>query len=361
MALFDINGNEISSGSATVSEELVRQAIVNGVASGEIELPTTTTSGTLSLGGIASYTSWLDGVKSAFDAMMADYKSDAVDGIPLFIATDMHGSNLEVSRIPHNYDSRVFSLALGDLCGDYFNTGQIASIKAAQKPITNIVSVAGNHDVVTKTTSDERASYYAINDAFKCTDSVHPDNRLYQVVYDHLHGVKFVIVSGYHLNDSGYGMGTAYTNRIGTAEMAWLLDELSRNDGYDIVVCSHEPLGASWVKRTGETVEDTGFAYYAGLRSVLVARKNKTSGTVTDADGVEHSFDFTKAITKCLCSFHGHMHSELYSQADGWTEYIERQYSVNVEGCVSWALIDRNAMTLKIYKAGADNLVLDIS
>lgn len=358
MALFDINGNEISSGSATVSEALVRQAIVNGVASGEIELPTTGASGTLSLGALAGYTDWLNGVKTAFDAMMTDYKSNAVDGIPLFIVTDIHGSGLEASRIPHNYDSRIFSLTLGDLCGDYFNTGQIASIKAAQKPITNIVSVAGNHDVVTKEGSDERASYYAVNDAFKCTGGVHPDNKLCQTVYDNLHGVKYVVISPYKLTETGYNnLGRA----IGTDEMTWLIDELSRNDGYDIVLCSHEPFNTSWVKRTGETVTDQGYTYYAGVRSVLIARKNKQSGMVTDSDGVEHTFDFTKTVTKCLCSFHGHLHSEMYSQADGWTEYVERQFGINVEGCVSWALIDRNAMTLTIYKAGSDNLVLSIA
>jgi hypothetical protein len=142
--------------------------------------------------------------------------------------------------------------------------------------------------------------------------------------------------------------------------MTWLLNELSADDGYDIVVFSHEPFDSAWVSRDGETITDAGYGFYAGVRSVLSARKAFASGTVTDADGVEHSYDFTKLKTKCLCSFHGHLHQELYSQADGWTEYLEQQYSINVDGCVSWALIDRNAMTLTIYKAEHDNLVLNL-
>ena len=359
MALFDINGKEISSGSASVSEEIVRTAIINGIVNGEIELPTTTASGTLPLDAIASQTGWLSGVKSSFDAMMADYKSDAVDGIPMFLCADTHGG-ATIARIPHNYDSRVFSLALGDLCPDYFYTTHIANVKNAVKPITNVITVAGNHDVVVKGTSDERASYYAINDAFKCTNAKHPDNRLYQTSIDNLHGVKYIVVSGYHLNDTGIGMNTSYTNRVGTAQIEWLIEELSRDDGFDIIVCSHEPLGTSLTNRDGGVKDNAGSGYYSGIRSILAARKAHTSGTVTDADGVVHSYDFTGTKTECLCSFHGHLHEELYSQADGWTEYVQRAYSTNVDGCVSWALIDRNAMTLTIYRAGYDNLVLNL-
>lgn len=360
MALFDINGKEIvSSGSATVTQAQIVSAIASGMESGEIVLPTTTVSGTLSLGALASYTDWLDGVRNAFDAMMADYQKDEVDGIPLFLCADLHGSSYEVARIPHNYDNTVFSIVLGDLCGDYYNTTQIAAIKTAHKPIKSIVSVVGNHDIITKTSSDARSSYHALNGAFICTDAKRPDNLLYHVVYDKLHGCKYVTVSGYRTKGAGYS-ADSYERKIGTAQMAWLIEELSRNDGYDIVVLSHEPVGSSWVNREGETTDDAGYGYYSGIRSILAARKVHASGTVTDADGVEHSYDFSDTTTECLCSFHGHLHSELYSQADGWTEYIEQQYSLNVDGCVSWALIDRNAMTLTIYKAGQDNLVLNL-
>lgn len=355
MALFDINGNEISSGSAAASEAVVRQAIINGVTSGEIELPTTPASGTLSLGGLA--TNWLDSVKTSFDAMMADYKSDAVDGIPLFIATDLHGISYELARVPHNYDSRVFSIILGDLCGDVFNNNQIAKIKDAQKPITNIVSVAGNHDVFVRASDEDLPSYYAVNDAFRCTNAKRPDNKLCQTVFDNHHGVKYLVISPYQIQET---KEDTLKKSIGTAEMTWLLGELSANDGYDIVVCSHEPFDSSWVTREGETREDAGYGFYSGVRSVLGARKAFASGTVTDADGVEHAYDFTNLKTKCLCSFHGHLHQELYSQTDGWTEYLETKYTISYADTVSWALIDRNAMTLTIYKAGQDNLVLNL-
>lgn len=357
MALFDINGNEIPAGSAPVTEATVRQAIVNAVTAGEIELPTTPASGTLSLAGLEAYTGWMEGVRTGFDAMMADYQSDAVDGIPLFLATDLHGISYTLARIPHNYDSSVFSVILGDLCGDVFNNGQIGAIKSSLNPITNVVAVAGNHDVFVRSTDEDFPSYYAVNDAFKCTNAKRPNNKLCQTVYDNLHGVKYVVISPYQFAET---REDTLRKSIGTEEMTWLLHELSVNDGYDIVVCSHEPFGSSWVTRDGTTRTDTGYGFYAGVRSVLAARKAYGSGAVVDADGVEHSYDFTKLKTKCLCSFHGHLHQELYSQADGWTEYLETKYSISVDGTVSWALIDRNAMTLTIYKAGQDNLVLKL-
>lgn len=355
MALYDINGNEIPSSSASVSEALVRQAIVNGVISGEIVLPSTPASGTLSLGGLA--TNWIESVRTSFDAMMADYKSDAVDGIPLFLATDLHGISYELARIPHNFDSRVFSAILGDLCGDVFNNGQIANIKAALKPVANIVSVAGNHDVFVRASDADMPSYYAVNDAFRCTNAKHPDNKLCQTVYDNLHGAKYLAISPYQIQET---KNDTLKKSIGTAEMTWLLNELSADDGYDIVVFSHEPFDSSWVSRDGETRTDAGYGFYSGVRSVLAARKAVGAGTVVDADGVEHSYDFTKLKTKCLCSFHGHLHQELYSQKDGWTEYLETKYTISMADTVSWALIDRNAMTLTIYKAGQDNLVLNL-
>lgn len=355
MALFDINGKEISSGSATVSEALVRQAIINGVTSGEIALPSTPTSGTLALGGLAA--NFLDSVKTSFDAMMADYKSDTVDGIPMFLAADLHGISYELARIPHNYNSRVFSIMLGDLCGDVFNVGQINAIKAAQMPVKNIVSVAGNHDVFVRANDADLPSYYAVNDAFRCTDAKRLNNRLCQTVYDNWHRVKYLVISPYQIQKT---KEDTLKKAIGTEEMEWLLHELSADDGYDIIVCSHEPFDSSWVTRDGKETTDAGYGYYAGVRSVLAARKAFASGTVTDADGVEHSYDFTKLKTKCLCSFHGHMHEEIYSQKDGWTEFCETKYTISYADTVSWALIDRNTMTLTIYKAGKDNLVLNL-
>lgn len=357
MALFDINGKEISSGSASVSEAAIRQAIVNGVISGEIELPSTPASGTLSLGSLAGNTAWLDSIKTSFDAMMTDYKRDTVDGIPLFLAADLHGIGYEVARIPHNFDGRVFAVMLGDLVSDTFNLNQIGKIKDAHKPVGNIISVAGNHDVFVRPNNEDFPSYFAINDAFICTNAKHPDNKLCQTVYDNYHGVKHLVVSPYQFMEN---YDDTLKKRIGTTEMTWLLHELSADDGYDIVVHSHEPFDSSWVSRDGKTVTDAGYAYYSDVRNLLATRKAFGSGTIVDADGVEHSYDFTKLITTCLCSFHGHMHEELYSQKNGWTEYLETKYTTSAADTVGWALIDRNAMTLTIYKAGRDNLVLNL-
>lgn len=363
MSLFNINGKEISaSGTATVSEALVRQAIINGVTSGEIELPTTTTSGTLSIdSGVSNYTDWMDGVQTAYESMIADYRKDDVDGIPLFIGTDFHGSGLAALRIPHNTDKDVMCLGLGDFIKNYFNTTELASIKTTTKPIDNIICVPGNHDVCTDASaSDARPSYYTLRDAFHVTDPLCPDNKLYFAHIDEKHNVKYLALSNYNLNAEGYGMHTSYSDAIHTAQMDWLIRELGKDDGLDIIILSHEPMTNTLLLRDGTTEEwQTSENFFAAVMTVLTARKNKTSGTVTDSDGVEHSFDFSYCKSDLLCSFHGHLHTELYS-TEGITQYVERNYSTNVAGCVSWALIDRNAKTLTIYKAGFDNLVIPL-
>lgn len=363
MSLYNIDGAEITaSGSASVTNAQVRAAIIAAVANGEIELPTTTTSGTLSISsGITDYTDWMAGVQTAYESMIADYKSDAVDGIPLFLATDLHGGAFDVFRIAHNTDKRVMALGLGDFIKNYFNTSELASIKTATNPVDKIICVPGNHDVCTDASaSDARASYYAIRDAFHVTDPLYPDNRLYFSRIDATHNVKYLALSNYNLNAEGYGMHTSYTDAIHTGQMAWLIRELEKDDGFDIIILSHEPMTNTLMLRDGTTEEwQTSANYFAEVMKVLTARKNKTSGTAMDSDGVEHSFDFSECTSDVLCSFHGHLHTERYS-TEGITQYVERNYSTNVAGCVSWALIDRNARTLTIYKAGCDNLVIPL-
>lgn len=213
------------------------------------------TAGILALGNIASNTGFPDSVKASFDEMISNYRSDHVDGVPLFITLDLHGSNYEVVRLPHNYDSRMFSIVLGDLCGDEFNTTQIASIKATHASISNIVSVAGNHDVFVRHTNPDTATYYAVNGAFKSTNAKRADNKLYNTVLDNWYGGRYLVVSSYRLPEEH---GGTHEKRIDTAEMTWLLGELSADDGYDIVVCPHEPFDSSWVTSDGETRTDAG-------------------------------------------------------------------------------------------------------
>lgn len=359
MSLFDINGNEVASGGGEVSEALVRQAIINGIQSGEIELPTTTTSGTLSINtALSAYEDWMAGVQSAYECMIADYRSDEVDGIPLFIGTDLHGATCDVFRIVHNTDKEVMALALGDLCTDYFNTTQMQSIKTSVNPISNIICVAGNHDVWTKEGSDVHATYHALRQAFHVTDPLYPDNRLYFSMVDYRHNVKYIVLSPYNVIADNWDGTNSVDHRIETEQMDWLIRALSRDDGYDLIILSHEPMTNTMTLRDGSTTDWQSVTNtFAGVMEVLTARKNRTSGTVTDGEGVSHNYDFSGCTSELLCSFHGHTHAEYYS-TEGITQYIERNYSVNVAGCVSWALIDRNAKTLTIYKAEQDNLVL---
>ena len=215
MALYDINGKEISS-SASATESQVKSAIVRAVAAGEIELPTVTTGGTLALNLDETL---LSGIQAGYERMMADYQLDDVDGIPLFIGSDNHGNAYSIYRIPHNTDKDVMCLAMGDFFTDYFNLGQLGNYREITKPISNIISVPGNHDVLVREASDKRANYYDLRKYLTTTDALYPDNQLYFSKIDGKHNVKYLALSNYSLNADGYGMNVSFTSAIHTAQM----------------------------------------------------------------------------------------------------------------------------------------------
>ena len=330
MALYDINGKEISS-SASATESQVKSAIVRAVAAGEIELPTVTTGGTLALNLDETL---LSGIQAGYERMMADYQLDDVDGIPLFIGSDNHGNAYSIYRIPHNTDKDVMCLAMGDFFTDYFNLGQLGNYREITKPISNIISVPGNHDVLVREASE----------------------------IDGKHNVKYLALSNYSLNADGYGMNVSFTSAIHTAQMEWLIRELSKDDGLDIIILTHEPMTNTLTLLDGTTENWQAVGNtYAEVMKVLTARKNKTGGTATDSDGVEHSFDFSGCVSDLLCSFHGHIHGTRYN-TEGITQYVQcRTYAQSIDAySVSWALIDRHAMTLTVYIDGQDDLVIPL-
>ena len=78
---------------------------------------------------------------------------------------------------------------------------------------------------------------------------------------------------------------------------------------------------------------------------MLKDRKNKRSGTITDSDGVEHNYDFSKCESDLLCCLHGHTHEELYIQDEGLLAYAF-DYG-NVKNC-AFVSINRSENLLKV-------------
>ena len=136
-----------------------------------------------------------------------------------------------------------------------------------------------------------------------------------------------------------------------------IIAELSMDDGYDIVIMSHMPLHyqvSSATYPTGMNPEDTtttGITRFSGVDTdtLFNARKNKTSGTITDSDGVEHSFDFSSCTTEILCGLNGHMHLDAYNHigGDGLANMTFDWFDGNT---VHFVLIDRENRQINVWK-----------
>lgn len=175
---------------------------------------------------------------------------------------------------------------------------------------------------------------------------------------DDYYNVKYVVISGFEYDTS------RSTYRISTAQMAWVIEELCNDDGYDIVVVSHVPLyyqPSTEVYPTDMTPSDAGSATVSRLSNVdtdtlFNARKNKTSGTVTDSDGVEHNFDFSNCTTDILCGLHGHIHMDGYNYVGG-SGLVNVTFDWFADNTLHFVLIDRVNRQLNVWKVDSTNTV----
>ena len=334
--IYDIYGNPIST-DGTVSSADIKTALVGAVADGTVSLGE-------SIGATLGYTSpgtdWETYANTAYQNLLTAYKAVPQSGIPLFIATDQHGRGVEMHRWMNNTDvdgMNVLNINLGDTVEDKFGTYSLDNILARTKQIKNFISAVGNHD---KSTGAEVANHYYLNKTFITTMervvNVGPMN-CYSIV-DGEHNVKIMVVDTNTLDADG-ALGQGFP----TTAAKWIIQELSESNNMDILWVDHWPLWDSCRQR--EDTEET-YDIITGSTEVqfamwqaLIDRKNKVSGTYTDTEGVEHSYDFSGCTGDLLCCLHGHIHAEWYTTMNGLTAYAADWYGNN-KAC-TFGLIDR--------------------
>ena len=335
--LFNGKGEVIAvgGGSASVTNAQVQQAIISGIASGDIVLPTTSTSGTLSHASLSS--AWIANAETAYSNMLAQMKLYGNDAIPFFIQTDLHGRNNDPARWLNNKDPRVKNLNLGDNVVDYFSESAGESFRKSALPVQNQITVFGNHE--SYTLNAEAATEYGLK--YYYTDTTTAGKRMvngrnFFVSHDDDYNVKYVVVCPYYTNNDGTRQGVD----IRTDQMEWLLKELTADDGYDVVLLMHQLWTDTYIHRDG-TVQNWADAppVLENMWTVLKDRKNKRSGAITDSSGVEHDYNFTNCKTELLVSLHGHTHEELYLLEEKMLAYAADWYGRN-NSC-TFGLIDR--------------------
>lgn len=318
----------------------------------------------------------IDEVRTAW---MIEYGGD-YRKIPLIITTDQHarinagifnmlGKTLslhDVSKVMNLGDTVSVEWYDEDITKPLVSCAQLEkwceSIKAI--PFSKRLDVYGNHDTWYGNYADEGnaigtrypANQSHLDQYFRNIYARRNNNNGWFVIRDDYFNVKYVVVSGFE-----YSGGVAF--RIGTNQMKFIIDEFGKDDGYDIVVVSHVPLYyqvSTNTYPTGMTPDDVTDATIMRVAAIdtdalFTARKNKTSGTVTDSEGVEHSFDFSGCTTDILCGLHGHTHDDAYNYTGG-NGLLSETFDWFDNNTIHFVLVDRINRQMNIWKVDGDAL-----
>lgn len=338
MALFDANGNAVSE----VSSADIKKALTGAIADGTVNMGSVVGA---TLGYTSPGTAWETNAAASYANLLAAYKEIPNSGIPFFISTDQHGRGLEQHRWLNNHDAgingmNVMSLNLGDTVTDIFGEAWMTGFYDKTWQVKNYISVYGNHEI--KAGATELPNFYDLNRGFISTRG-----RKFYIgpmgcftVYDDEHSVKYVCVANYY-PDSASSSGV--TRGLDADSAEWIVSELAKNDGYDVVYLQHWPVFTTKRQRGDEAEtadsENHSNSYNYKIWRMLIDRKNKASGTFMDSLSGEHPYDFTKCEHELLITLHGHNHQENISTVDGLTAYAADGY-LNNNAC-TFGLIDR--------------------
>ena len=291
-----------------------------------------------------SYTGVLEAAKNEW---MLEYSGN-INKIPLICHADQHSTMTPanssamweaIDNMVSWYDiSKVINF--GDTTNSYENfddptlgDSSLESYLEATKnvPFSKRIEIFGNHDCMkiinASLTYIQREPYY-LNPYFKNVMARRTSNNGYHVTYDPYFNVKYIVVSNYdYVDSSHYQMASP-------AQYDFLIEEMSKNDGYDIVVCSH--VGHPWY-------------HDSAISDLITARYNKTSGTVTDSMNNSHSYDFTNCENDLLVCLHGHSHSDAYAYDMGVLSQCFANYYDSTRP-IYFVIIDRENNQLKAWK-----------
>lgn len=333
-----------------------------------LSMSTGVTANTSAYAGLAS--DYVSMVQANYDAFIADVMGD-YNRIPIIVHTDQHGRIraqnpvLKLIGDVANWYEVSKCVNLGDTVADRFSAAALQAYLDAAKdciPLSRRLDVYGNHDVWD---ADEDQKYTVdqkrLSPYFKNIYARRHSNNGYFTVIDDYYNVKYLVINNMEYPATNYS-----TRRITTAQANFIVEELSKKDGHDIILLSHVPLVADDTM----TSRDSSYQAYtetflsdaaanASFLAMIAARKTKKSGTFTDSEGVGHAYDFSACDSELLMSLHGHTHFEAYKSLTGSvTEFAFDWFDGNT---FYFAYIDRNAKKFKCWKNENGVEALEIS
>lgn len=304
---------------------------------------------------------WLTSATTARDAIKALYQSSA-DAVPFFIMTDGHGRYNEGNKGCHNLAESTMryipNIQLGDYAS-YYNYGANPTNHAnSSAGISNYICAMGNHEFMSIDSGDVPVLSTLVDSYVPSGAVVGSSTYGYYKKLDNKYNIKWLVTQP-HIPDAGNSSG--FLTKMTSDQYAWLIDELSADDGYDIVLIQHEGLNGTYTKGDGTTYVVNYPAI--DINSIVSARKAKTSGSYTDSYGVTHTYDFSGCTSDFLCSLHGHWHASSYMAKTvlGFPVYAGKDFTGQGDSC--YGLIDRDGGKLHIYEFTRDTsnvIVLDL-
>ncbi len=305
--------------------------------------------------------SWMKTVVNNYREFSSEIEGDE-NKIPVIVSTDQHGSikkDCEVFRFIDElveWDNISKIISLGDTVELLYSPVQLKAYSEALKyvPQDKRLELGGNHD------SHISLIHRNMDKYFIAPSAVKSENGKAFSVKDDSFNVRYLAV-----DPMGYPW-TYTSGKIDTAQADFIISELEKNDGSDVVLLSHTYLFRDAVIKRDGTVF-TGSDYFIGgekkgadvkqsFLDMLDARKNRKSGVFTDSEGKEHPYDFTSCGGDLLMSLHGHHHTEGYETCGGFTEFLFQSFRHNGSeddsepNCFYFAYIDRKEKKFKCWK-----------
>lgn len=309
---------------------------------------------------------------------MQDWQSKRTSSVtPLIVHTDQHSyltNNTIFDTLTKMGATEGISavLNLGDVTN--YNVSNFNSMVSALSyvPLSKQINIWGNHETWIPTdgsyrtpTAEEFAVLNTFYDNSEYGTQYTYNNYGIQYLIDETNKIKYVVLAGWEY-DSQLGSYNYYV--IGQQSMNYIVQMLSTVDDYDIVIISHiQPYynlrtASLWTHPPVETEDPQGggggmdinvgcVARNVDIDVLINGRKNKTSGTVKDSYGNDHSFDFTQCTSNLICCLAGHEHFDKYAWANNGTIpiYIFDAYAYDNHP-IYFANIDKQQQKLEFWK-----------
>lgn len=321
----------------------------------------------------------------ARDSWAAEYRADNTI-VPFIVTTDQHGfmdntvNGSKYCGALYTYLAKAVkwneisaSFNLGDVCGSHYSASTMESMRAKLSvvPGNKQINTPGNHDMDgirdDAEAMDNLFTYYFDNSDYN--DFSRFEKRGFETMVDPVRHIRYVVLGSWY-----YTTGASMASyRISTEAIDWLIEILSSDNENDIVIVSHiQPANGS--KRTTRPQVDgkiyriaySGYNAVGGdslrMQDLLLARKNKTSGSLTDADAVVHTFDFSNCTTDLVCTLHGHTHADLLHYHCGVPTYTFDSYAKSSSGGhpMYFGNIDRTQQRIHLWKVETNNTIQQI-